>query len=189
MYNSERQRYGRNKQLSINHAYIESGEYRRKFDMISQNPQLNRIIFDLCKKSLIHRSGTLFEDMYWIDTDTLEIIASVTDSKISQEVRYTKSIKKAIKMHKHILTIHSHPMSGPPSIDDFNSNYSHEYELGVICCHDGRVYVYKSEQFVSPMYYKLKLAQQSETDFNQAQLNVLAEIKKDFAISYKEVIV
>lgn len=63
----ERQRYGRNKDTAINHTYINSGSYRRKFDFISDSSELNRLIFQLSKKMLEHRSGTRFEDMYWID--------------------------------------------------------------------------------------------------------------------------
>ena len=35
---NEEQRPGRNKKTTINHTYIESGSYRRKFDGISDNP-------------------------------------------------------------------------------------------------------------------------------------------------------
>ena len=38
----EQQRYGRNKDTIINHTYIESGEYRNKFDGISDDKELNR---------------------------------------------------------------------------------------------------------------------------------------------------
>lgn len=75
----EEQRYGRNKNTSVNFSYIESGEYRRKFDAISNNIELNRLLYKLAKKMLKHRSGTLYEDMYWIDLDTLEVIAEETN--------------------------------------------------------------------------------------------------------------
>lgn len=55
----EGQRYGRNKDTSINHAYINSGEYRKKFDVISNNNELNRKVYQLAKKMLEHRSGTV----------------------------------------------------------------------------------------------------------------------------------
>lgn len=75
----EKQRYGRNKSTAINHAYINSGEYRNKFNNLSDNEELNRIVYKIAKKMLNHRSGTLLEDMYWIDIDTGEIIASETN--------------------------------------------------------------------------------------------------------------
>ena len=36
------------------------------------------------KEMLKHRSGTLYEDMYWIDGDTGEIVASALDEKIEK---------------------------------------------------------------------------------------------------------
>lgn len=47
---TEEQRYGRNKHTSINHTYIQSGTFRKKFDCISNDKTLNRIIFQLAKK-------------------------------------------------------------------------------------------------------------------------------------------
>lgn len=38
----EAQRDGRNKETTINKAYIESGEYRKKFDLITNNKVLDR---------------------------------------------------------------------------------------------------------------------------------------------------
>ncbi len=63
----EEQRIGKNKNTAINHTYILGGEYRRKFDFISSEPSLNKLLYQLAKKMLIHRSGTRHEDMYWID--------------------------------------------------------------------------------------------------------------------------
>lgn len=68
--NLENQRYGRNKNTTINHLYINSGEYRRKFDKVTENKELSRLIYSKAKEMLFHRSGTLLEDMYWIDVDT-----------------------------------------------------------------------------------------------------------------------
>lgn len=71
----ERQRYGRNKDTVINHAYIDSGEYRNKFDQISDDKELNRLLYQVAKEILIHRSGSEYEDMYWIDVETNEVVA------------------------------------------------------------------------------------------------------------------
>lgn len=48
---SETQRLGRNKQTLINRTFIESGEYRKKFDRISDSPELNKCIYRLAKKN------------------------------------------------------------------------------------------------------------------------------------------
>ena len=70
----EYQRYGRNKETLVNKSYIESGEYRRKFDNATDNRKLNKALYDAAKTALKHRSGTELEDMYWFDGETGEII-------------------------------------------------------------------------------------------------------------------
>ena len=74
----EGQRYGRNKETQIDHSFINGGAYRRKFDLISDNEELNKTLYLLAKKMLEHRAGTLFEDMYWIDPDTAQIFSPMT---------------------------------------------------------------------------------------------------------------
>ena len=82
----EEQRYGRNKETAINHAYINSGEYRRKFDKITDNPDVNRALYYAAKQALIHRSGTRFEDMFWIDKTTGKVVGKILDSTIEEKL-------------------------------------------------------------------------------------------------------
>lgn len=117
----EIQRYGRDKNTIINHSYINSGAYRNKFDKISSDQTLNRMAYQIAKRMLQHRSGTQFEDMYWIDIDTLEVVASEISQKRERKIKYSKNTKKAILKHDNLLVIHTHPNSMPPSINDFNS--------------------------------------------------------------------
>ncbi len=62
MFFFESQRYGRNKSTMINKSYIESGEYRRKFDRITDDANLARLLYNKAKEMLYHRSGTEYED-------------------------------------------------------------------------------------------------------------------------------
>lgn len=186
----ELQRKGRNKNTIINHSYIESGEYRKKFDYISDNSNLNRLLYNLSKKMLNHRSGTLYEDMYWIDTDTCQIIASEINCKAEHKVTYSRATQKAIKMHPHIITIHSHPESGPPSSEDLNCNLKFNYELGVVCCHDGRIFVYRSNQHINELYYNLIVGRFEKIGYNHidAQVKALNEMQKKYEVTVKEVL-
>lgn len=63
----EEQRTGRNKKTAIDRAYIEGGEYRKKFDLLTESKELNRLLYKTAKEMLRHRTGSEFEDMYWID--------------------------------------------------------------------------------------------------------------------------
>lgn len=185
----EQQRYGRNKDTSINHTYIESGEYRNKFDRISDDKALNRLVYQTAKNMLKHRSGTLFEDMYWIDIDEKIIVAAETNQKVECRVQYSEATIKAIKNHKNLLVLHTHPYSMPPSIRDFNSNFNNEYQISLVCCHDGRVFIYQSKRRVVEFLYKGTVAKYKKMGYDdfEAQRCALMEYQQKGDIAFKEV--
>lgn len=187
--NIERQRYGRNKDTSINNTYINSGEYRNKFNQLSDDIELNRLVYQLAKKMLKHRSGTLLEDMYWVDIDTRTIIASETTQRAECRIKYSKATQRAIKKHNNLLVIHTHPYSMPPSIRDFNSIINNGYQISLVCCHDGRVFMYQSNRRVVEFLYKGTVAKYKKMGYDdyEAQINALKEYQQKGDINFKEV--
>lgn len=185
----EIQRYGRNKNTVINHSYVNSGEYRKKFDRISDDRELNRKVYQIAKKILKHRSGTNYEDMYWIDIDSLEIIASETDQKQKNKIKYSKATKKAISRYENLLVVHSHPNSMPPSINDFNSALQNKYQICLVCCHDGKIFMYHSNNYVIEFFYRNTVAKYKRKGFNEysAQIEALSIFQEDGDIFLKEV--
>lgn len=185
----EYQRYGRNKDTVINSTYINSGEYRRKFDKITNSDTINRILYSKAKEMLFHRSGTLLEDMYWIDAETGEVVASALDEKVTEEVNYTKSIFNAVNVKTNLITMHTHPNSMPPSIADFNSCFNHGYAICLVICHNGIIYNYKSSQEVSADLYEMyvKKFKNSGNTEKEAQIKALETIKKNYKIAFQEV--
>lgn len=89
----EYQRYGRNKETVINHTYINRGEYRNKFDSITDNINVNRILYAKAKEMLNHRSGTKHEDMYWIDGATGAVLASALNEQQESGIQYVSNEK------------------------------------------------------------------------------------------------
>lgn len=61
----EEQRAGRNKETAIDHTYINEGEYRRKFNAISDNPRLQRLMYQAAKEMLLHRSEEPVDENYF----------------------------------------------------------------------------------------------------------------------------
>ena len=185
----EEQRYGRNKETIVNHSYIESGEYRKKFDRISDNAELNKLLYQLAKKMLIHRSGTLYEDMYWINPETVQIVASETNGNLEQRIVYSNATKRAIQGKERLLTIHTHPNSFPPSLEDFNSNFVNGNGMGIVCCHDGRIYKYGAEEEVSKERYGFyhQNFYKKYRDEDVAQRNTWEELKSNYDIIFEEV--
>lgn len=185
----EVQRYGRNKNTTVNHSYINSGEYRNKFDRISNDKALNRKVYQLTKRMLEHRSGTLFEDMYWLDIDTLEVIASETEQKSESRIKYSRATKKAITENENLLVIHTHPNSMPPSINDFNSALKNKYRLCIVCCHDGKIFMYHSKKHVVELLNRGTIAKYKKMGYGdyESQILALKELQNNGEISFKEV--
>lgn len=185
----EEQRYGRNKDTAINHAYISSGSYRRKFDLISNSPELNRLIYQLSKKMLEHRSGTKYEDMYWIDAAAKAVVAEETGSNLEEQIIYSNSILSKIQRYDNLITLHSHPNSYPPSINDLNSNFVNNYGLGIVVCHDGKIFKYASNQEIRVDYYKMIVEKYLKKGYNEyeAQIEALKELARKFDIMIEEV--
>ena len=185
----ENQRYGRNKDTLVNKTYIDSGEYRRKYDNATNNPDVNKALYDCAKTALKHRSGTALEDMYWLDGDTGNIILSVTDSTDERAIVYTEKIKNAIKSKKNIITIHTHPSSMPPSASDLNSNFKNNYKMGFVACHNGKIFGYTSNEIFSEQLnnmYIQKFIKQGYTEF-EAQLKALEKLSETFDFKVWEV--
>lgn len=185
----EVQRYGRNKNTTVNHSYINSGEYRNKFDRISNDKALNRKVYQITKRMLEHRSGTLFEDMYWLDIDTLEVIASETEQKSESRIKYSRATKKAIAKNVNLLVIHTHPNSMPPSVNDFNSALKNKYRLCIVCCHDGKIFMYNSKKHVVELLNKGTIAKYKKMGYDdyESQILALEELQNNGEISFKEV--
>ncbi len=185
----EFQRSGRNKSTQINAAYIKSGEYRRKFDSLTDVPEVNKTLYNCAKTALEHRSGTEFEDMYWIDGKSGKIVAKEIDSKEKQTIVYSDQTRKIVRNSTGLISIHTHPGSMPPSIGDFNSCFRNGYAKGVVACHDGKVFVYSSAEMISGQLYEMyikigKLDGLSEFD---AQVNALKELMRNYKIDFGEV--
>ena len=146
-------------------------------------------VYKLAKNMLIHRSGTEFEDMYWIDLDEIRVIAEETNSLVKKRIIYSNKIIKKIQSCKNIITIHSHPDSFPPSIADFNSNYDHNYVVGIVACHNGKLYMYSANERINEDYYKLVVEGFLKIGYNEeeAQIKALENLQINFDIKFKEV--
>lgn len=188
-FETEEQRSGRNKTTLVDHTYISQGGFKRKFDNISNNKELSRLLYQLSKTMLEHRAGTKFEDMYWIDLDTITVVAQETNSSSEERIDYSQNTIRTIQKYDGLLTIHSHPNSFPPSIDDFNSNYLHNYGIGIVICHDGKVFMYSANEEISNDYYKLVVEDYLKCGYNEyeAQIEAIRELREKFDINFKEV--
>ncbi len=187
----EYQRYGRNKNTLVNKTYIESGEYRKKFDSITDSKTVNRVLYSKAKEMLLHRSGTILEDMYWIDKETGNVVACITDQgeEIQSRIEYTQAVRKVIANRNDLIAMHTHPQSMPPSAADFNSVFSNNYALGIVICHDGKVFCITSKEEINERLYVLYIESginDGMTEYD-SQIAALEKLQCNFNIDFWEV--
>jgi hypothetical protein len=127
--------------------------------------------------------------MYWIDVETREVVAKEIDCSIEGKIEYSDKTKKIIKDKPGLLTIHSHPMGLPPSIEDLNSNYLNSYSLGIVIGHNGKVFLYRSNERISPLYFSFKVASYSARGYNEfeSRKKALEDCCDRFDVFFKEV--
>ena len=65
-----------------------------QFDKISRDMKLNKLLYQIAKEMLHHRSGTLYEDMYWIDLTSLKIVAKEITTNVEESIIYSKKQKR-----------------------------------------------------------------------------------------------
>jgi hypothetical protein len=190
---------GIDKATQINKAMIDSNEYRRKFDNATENPKINKILYDCAKEILYNRSGTRYESMRWINGDTGEIIAKfdsmgntpdLSGAEHELKVEYGESVLHKLSGHNNVITIHNHPNSTAPSAGDFNSAYKHGYNTGFVVTHDGRVFKYSSNEAISDIIYEKYWQNFIDEHYDEvnAQKMAIDKIAQNAKIIFKEII-
>ena len=126
-------------------TYINSDQYRAKFNSISKNPELNQAIYKYCKAAITHQSGSYKEDLTILRLDGS--LVGQTSGKVLYETHYTKSLVETVYSSQpySLISIHNHGTNVPPSGADFGSAGEKRYAFGIVACHDGNVYYYSAQ--------------------------------------------
>jgi|GEM_PF-180225 len=173
--------------------YIKSEEYRRKFDAFSQDPQLNKQIYETSQQILTHRAGTDYEDMYLIQKGNGKVEGSQTDSEDVLRVNYNESLVNAISSNepKTLIAIHNHPTNIPPDGADFVSLGYRKYSEGVIVTHDGKVYTYNiGDKIFTSGVLDRRIYKYASMPYNmpmeEAHIKALDTMAEDYKIKWRE---
>ena len=140
---NERGYKGIERSTQINRKIIYSNDYDKKFGNLNENNEVTRVAKKECRKALEHRSGTHFEDLIFINPNTMEVL-SRTDYNKKKEVKASKRMLKMLhnSLPDTIIAIHNHPESTLPSFSDLMLAYNRRYKYGLIACHNGDIYKY-----------------------------------------------
>ena len=135
---------GQSVDTSVNWSIINNKQYFDRFTkFVSEKKNVANAISRAAIKSLHHRDGSRYEDLFLIDARIGKEVARNVTSKEPQKVANTAEMRTllAAKDNKTYIALHNHPESTPPSASDFNSLYKHpKIKYGVIVGHNGTVY-------------------------------------------------
>lgn len=172
---------------TINIQYIESKQYKDKFNTITDNDNVNEVLYKQSKAALIHRNGTDKEDMWLINSETGNIEGKQTNAKSNWGVDYNNSLKNAIKRNKpySLISLHNHPTNNPPTGSDLSANAKRKYALGVVVTHNGKVYSYKAgnKPFL-PESFDKRVDKYRGNGYNMNEEDAIIQALKDYSKEY-----
>lgn len=182
---------------SINRKLIESNEYKRKYNGITGDSNVDDALYKYAKTGLVHRDGTNCEDLYILSLKTGKVLGKNVSGTDSFGVRVNKSIVDAVKNNQgDLIGLHTHPDGTPPTGSDFETAFKRRYSFGTVACSDGSVYTYGcSDQFASARIIDdtiekfKKLVDVSGTKMYsndiEAHLAAIESLRKDYGIWYE----
>lgn len=176
---------------TVDLKYINSDEYKRKFNGITGNPKVDKQLHSQAVAQLTHRNGTYGEDLTLINAETGNIEGRQSKSLSENGVEYNNSLNKAVEHNQpySLISIHNHPTNNPPTGSDLVSNGSRRYKLGVVVTHNGRVFTYKTGNtpFLANSFDNIVDKNRSK-GYNEyeAIVETLKQYQRDYGIEWSE---
>lgn len=184
-------------EYKINREVIDSNEYKKKFNGITNKSKVDEAIHKYAKAALYHRDGTNREDLYILSNSTGDILGKNITSTEPFGVSINDSVRKAIINHQgDLIGMHTHFDDTPPTGSDFETAFKRRYNLGVVVNATGDVYLYGcGNQYISAKliddtiekYIKLvdENGEKIYTTTKEAHLQALSQLGKDYGIWYE----
>lgn len=131
------------RETQINRNLIYSDKFIVAIQSLGENKECTRTMTEQLRKILEHRNGTLFEDLYFFDSNNNEYKSQTNYKGDTQKVEPTSKMWKMLENNPYIIAVHNHPKSSLPSLDDFHACQDRNYKYGLVVCHNGTIYQYK----------------------------------------------
>lgn len=167
---------GQNRSTVMNTKEIESNRYRRKIETLPEEKSMHKTILSEMVSIIKQRSGTEYESLIFIDTETKEIRRSLEFHSI-RAVAPTKKMKRMLKTSKEhsIIAIHNHPGSSVPSWSDIEVATQRKYKYGLIAAHNGMVFKYQITGETKRMFYDAAVAKLNRVGYTESSLKIFCK--------------
>lgn len=175
----------------VNWPKVQGQEYRKSLEKLSGNPKVVDAIETRARWALNNRDGLKTEELYAINLDTGDEIASILGQQVEAGVHrtseFTKKLDKADDEKKNILLIHNHPRGMPPSLGDLNALVGNKNVSGITVGHDGSIYFYsRPQKEISRADFEVALRKNSRyTEITNLE-KALTELSKDYGFEFRK---
>ncbi len=173
---------GRYRDTEIARSVIESPDYGRRISALDESKAIKKIIKKQAVAMLNHRSGTLFEDLTYINTKTNQYITR-TDFDHERGVAPSDRMKKMVlnSEKRTIIAMHNHPQSSMPSKKDIENAIRYKY--GIIVCHDGNIIKYTVGDKPDVVLYKIAMDTLNENGYNKNNIKTFIETVEEYNVN------
>lgn len=170
--------------------FINSDEFRKKFNKITNNTAVNNSLRSYAMAMLTHRNSTDGEDLYIIDSDGKLLLRKIS-GKNELGVALSAEESKLLRTQAGIIGIHNHPTNILPTGSDFAAAGYRKYRFGMVVTHDGRVFKYGvgNKPFL-PTVLDARIDKYTNSPYNlseeKAHVKALNEMVKEYDITWEE---
>lgn len=167
-----------NRDVYINRELIFSDKYIDAIKSLGETRYCSKNIIESARTILQHHHGDKYEDLYFIDSETNNVL-SRTDYRINeQEVLPTSAMKEMARNNPNIISIHNHPTDALPSYEDIKTCYLVGYKYGLVVCHGGDIFQYKTLEDINKIMYNSECSiyyKREQTISNQFELGLISK--------------
>ena len=170
--------------------FINSDEFRKKFNKITNNTAVNNSLRSYAMAMLTHRNSTDGEDLYIIDSDGKLLLRKIS-GKNELGVALSAEESKLLRTQSGIIGIHNHPTNILPTGSDFAAAGYRKYRFGMVVTHDARVFKYGvgNKPFL-PTVLDARIDKYTNSPYNlseeKAHVKALNEMVKEYDITWEE---
>lgn len=179
---------------TVDLGYINSAEFRKKFNRVTGNSKINDLLRRYAIAMLTHRNRTDGEDLYIINASTGDLLIRKNSGKndLGVELTVDEFMPFMEKYKNNMIGMHNHPTNIYPTGSDFAVSGYRGYKFGIIVTHDGRVFKYRhgDKPFLPSIFDKRVdkyLTEPYNLGIEKAHLRVIEEFKKEYGILWEEI--
>lgn len=187
-YLIERSRKTKVANRMVNWDVVRSERYKHIFQEFPLDSKINRRIHEKALKMLKHHDGDEYEDLYLINALTGKIEGASLHPIEPLATSYTKEIYNALKRDpQNYISMHNHPNSVPPTGSDIAS--ASRYKFGIVCCHNGIVYMYKpSKKVISQSLFDMTIEKYRRIGYTEIESGekALEQFEKTHGLKWRK---